>query len=90
MIKKRIIQEWLNEHSGFFYTIDQSLYKGKTRYQEIELVETGEFGRVLLLDGITQVVEKNDWQYHEPMVHPALLAHPNPERVLVIGGGDGG
>ncbi len=90
MKEKRILQEWLNEHSGFFYTIDQSLYKGKTRYQEIELVETGEFGRVLLLDGITQVVEKNDWQYHEPMVHPALLAHPNPERVLVIGGGDGG
>jgi spermidine synthase len=90
MMKKRIIQEWLNETSGFFYTVNQSLYKGRTRYQEIELVETGEFGRVLLLDGITQVVEKNDWQYHEPMVHPALLSHPNPERVLVIGGGDGG
>jgi len=90
MAEKRIVHEWLNTTSGFFYTVERTLYKGKTPFQEIELVETGEFGKVLLLDKITQVAEKNDWQYHEPMTHPALLTHPNPRRVLVIGGGDGG
>ncbi|NJL70906.1 MAG: hypothetical protein HC888_04460, partial [Candidatus Competibacteraceae bacterium] len=58
--------------------------------KSIELIETEEFGNVLLLDKITQVVEKNDWQYHETMVHPAMLSHPDPRDVLVIGGGDGG
>ena len=45
---------------------------------------------MLILDGITQVAENSEFQYHEPMVHPALCAHPWARRVLVIGGGDGG
>ena len=44
----------------------------------------------MILDGAVQVFEKNEFQYHEPLVHPALLAHPDPRRVLIIGGGDGG
>jgi len=62
----------------------------RTAYQQIELIETDEFGKVLLLDNITQLGERNDQSYHEPMVHPALCSHPKPESVLVIGGGDGG
>lgn len=75
---------------GCFYTVKARLLRQQTPYQTLEIVDTEEFGKVLLLDGITQVVEKNDWQYHEPMVHPALTAHPDPKRVCVIGGGDGG
>jgi spermidine synthase len=82
--------ERLNPHLGFFYTVKKILYEGRTRFQRIQLVDTEEFGNVLLLDGITQVVEKNEFQYHEPMVHPALCAHANPRSVLVIGAGDGG
>lgn len=89
-MEQRIFTEYLNDHHGFFYTISKSLYRGQTKYQQIELVETQEFGNVLLLDNITQVAEKADWQYHEPMVHFPMLAHPKPERVLIIGGGDGG
>ncbi len=88
--RKRVFREQLNPDFGYFYTVDKTLYRGKTRYQKIELVETPEFGTVLLLDNITQVVEKNEYQYHETMVHPALCAHPKPERALVVGGGDGG
>lgn len=88
--RKRVFKEPLNDHFGFYYTIDKTLYKGKTKFQKIEMVETPEFGTTLLLDNITQVVEKNEWQYHEPMVHPAMCSHPNPQNVLVIGGGDGG
>src|SRR6056297_1817060 len=89
-MEQRVFTEYLNEHHGFFYTIRRSLYRGRTKYQEIELVETDEYGTVLLLDNITQVAEKGDWQYHEPMVHFPMLAHTAPERVLIIGGGDGG
>ena len=88
--EKRILTEWLNRESGFFYTVNRTLHRGRTKFQKLELVETEELGNVLLLDDITQVAEKNDWQYHEPMVHIPLLTHEKPERVLVIGGGDGG
>ncbi|MBD3422756.1 MAG: polyamine aminopropyltransferase [Chitinivibrionales bacterium] len=86
----RIFSEALNPHFGYYYSVKESLYKGTTAFQKIELIDTDEFGRTLLLDDITQVVEKNDFQYHEPMVHPALCCHPAPRDVLVIGGGDGG
>ncbi len=90
MSSERKLHEHLNDHHGFFYSVSRSLYKGRTKYQEIELIETPEFGTVLLLDGITQVTEKGDEQYHEPMVHYPLIAHDDPQRVLIIGGGDGG
>jgi spermidine synthase len=81
--------ELLNEHFGYFYSVHKRLRSCKTAFQKIDLVETEEFGRVLILDGITQIAEKNEFQYHEPMVHPALCIHPNPRRILVIGAGDG-
>lgn len=87
--KPRIFHEALNPHFGYYYTIDKSLYAGQTRFQKIEVIETPELGRVLLLDDITQVAEKDEYQYHEPMVHPSVVAHPDPKKVLVIGGGDG-
>lgn len=88
--RSRIYTEALNPHFGYFYTVKKSLHKVKTKFQEIELIETDEFGKVLLLDNITQLCERNEYQYHEPMVHPALICHPKPKSVLVIGGGDGG
>jgi len=88
--KKRLVAEWLNARFGFFYTVDKSLYSGRTRYQDIEIVKAGEFGRTLRLDNITQVVEKNEYHYHEPMTHAAMCGHRRPRDVLVIGAGDGG
>ncbi len=82
--------EWLNSDIGFFYTINRRLQFGATKYQTLELVDTNEFGRVLILDGITQAAQKGECYYHEPMVHPAMCTHPRPRRVLVIGAGDGG
>jgi len=88
--KRRLYQEALNPNFGYFYTIKKTLHKASTKYQKIELVDTDEFGKVLLLDDITQVAEKNDFMYHEPMVHPAMCSHPKPQNVLIVGGGDGG
>ena len=86
----RRIGERLSRGSGWHYEAGRTLASARTRFQEIELVETEEFGTTLLIDGATQVMEASEFQYHEPMVHLALLAHPSPHRVLVIGGGDGG
>ena len=87
---RRVIRERLSRSSGWFYEAGETLHAGKTEFQDMELVRTEEFGTTLLLDGATQVMETNEFQYHEPMAHLALLAHPHPKRALIIGGGDGG
>jgi spermidine synthase len=86
----RFITERLNPNFGYFYTLGKSLHKGQTKWQSMEIVESEEFGNVLLLDGVTQVTSRNEFLYHEPMVHPALVSHPDPKDVLIIGAGDGG
>jgi spermidine synthase len=87
---RRLIHERYSRTSGWFYEAGETLHGGKTEFQEIEVVRTAEFGTTLLLDGATQVMEASEFQYHEPMAHLALLAHPEPRRALIIGGGDGG
>jgi spermidine synthase len=72
------------------YRIIRELHAEKTPFQEIRLVESERFGNMLLLDGVVQTTEKDEFIYHEMMTHVPLMAHPNPERVLIIGGGDGG
>jgi spermidine synthase len=82
-------REWLNGNFGYFFSVNRRIHSCTTAFQKLDLVETDEFGKVLILDGITQIAEKNEFQYHEPMVHPALCTHPCPRRILVIGAGDG-
>lgn len=72
------------------HTLTQSVYKERSAYQEIEIVDTVDFGRILLLDGVIQTSARDEFIYHEMLVHVPLFTHPKPERVLVIGGGDGG
>lgn len=62
----------------------------KTPFQKGEVLDTLEYGRILVLDGILQLSEKDEFIYHEMMAHLALFSHPNPEKILIIGGGDGG
>lgn len=86
----RYLVERLNPTFGYFYKAGKTLHRGKTKWQEMEIIESEEFGNVLLLDGVTQVTSKNEFLYHEPMVHPVLCTHPDPKDVLIIGAGDGG
>ncbi|MHB8094693.1 MAG: polyamine aminopropyltransferase [Candidatus Aminicenantales bacterium] len=76
--------------SGIFFRVQRVLYDKKSPFQKIEIVSNREFGRVLLLDGLVQTTEKDEFYYHEMLVHPALSSHPGPRNVLIIGGGDGG
>ncbi|MEO3993838.1 MAG: polyamine aminopropyltransferase [Desulfurococcaceae archaeon TW002] len=61
----------------------------RTKYQEVQIVDLEEFGRSLVLDGYVQSTEADEFLYHESLVQPAMTTHPNPARVLVIGGGEG-
>ncbi len=72
------------------FRVKQLLYHRKSAYQEILVVDTYEYGRLLALDGAIQLTEKDEFTYHEMITHVPLYAHPLPESVLIIGGGDGG
>ncbi len=66
------------------------LYEGRSDYQSIRVLDTVPFGRALILDGVLQTTETDEFIYHEMLVHPVLISLSQPERVLIIGGGDGG
>lgn len=70
--------------------VNKTLFYEKSPFQEVAVVETSRFGRMLLLDGVIQTTVADEFVYHEMITHVGLFTHPNPRRVLVIGGGDGG
>ncbi len=70
--------------------IKSVLYCSKSQYQEIQIIDSYDFGKILILDNTYQTTERDEFIYHELISHPALFTHPNPKSVLVIGGGDGG
>lgn len=74
----------------YVYNVESVLYKGKSPFQEIMVIENPYFGKMLILDGVVQITEKDEFFYHEMLVHVVMHSHPNPKRVVVIGGGDGG
>ncbi|MBI9092151.1 MAG: spermidine synthase [Desulfobacterium sp.] len=70
--------------------IVETLYSKRSEFQQIDLYMTKSHGKMLVLDGIIQLTERDEFAYQEMLTHVPMFAHPNPERVLVIGGGDGG
>jgi len=85
-----LIFDWLNANSGYGFTASRRLQTVESPYQRVEVYDTPQFGKLFRLDGRLMTSEKDEFFYHECMTHPALLTHPNPQSVLVIGGGDGG
>jgi spermidine synthase len=83
-------REYQTPASGIFFNVAKVLYRGKSRFQTIEIIRNRDYGRVLLLDGLVQTTERDEFYYHEMLVHPAMASHPKPEHVLIVGGGDGG
>jgi spermidine synthase len=85
-----LIFDWLNANAGYGFTARERLAQIQSPFQRVEVYDTPQFGRLFRLDGRLMTSEGEEFFYHECMTHPALLAHPNPKSVLVIGGGDGG
>ncbi len=88
--KGELIFDWLNAHSGYGTTATKTFAQIQSPYQKVEVYDTQQFGKLFRLDGRMMTSEADEFFYHECMTHPAALAHPNPESILVIGGGDGG
>ncbi|NLZ48453.1 MAG: polyamine aminopropyltransferase [Clostridiales bacterium] len=88
------MEMWLKEgqieNSAMTYKVKETLVRRKTEYQDLAILDTYDFGRMLVLDGIVQTSIKDEYVYHEMITHIPLNTHPNPKKVLVVGGGDGG
>jgi len=88
------MDRWVEEtlHRGFRIRLkaDRVLFDSKTEHQHLIIIETPEFGRVMMLDGVIQLASKDEFVYHEMMAHVPLFAHGRAKKALIIGGGDGG
>ena len=79
-----------NATAGLRLRVKRHLAHKRSKFQIIDLFETEEFGVVMTLDGLVMLTERDECAYHEMLVHVPMLTHPDPRRVLVVGGGDGG
>lgn len=70
--------------------VDRQIYSGQSEFQRIDVFESKELGRFLVLDGYVMLTEKDEFIYHEMIVHTPMAVHPAVKRALVIGAGDGG
>jgi spermidine synthase len=74
----------------YLYDVEEILYRGKSRFQEIMVIKNPYYGKMLLLDDVVQITERDEFFYHEMLAHVVMHSHPEPRKVIVIGGGDGG
>jgi spermidine synthase len=81
--------EQVAPHVRLALRVRQVIYRGRTRYQNVEIVVLEGFGLSLILDGYVQSTQADEHIYHESLVHPALLSTPNPQSALILGGGEG-
>mmetsp|Transcript_50896 Transcript_50896/g.110416 ORF Transcript_50896/g.110416 Transcript_50896/m.110416 type:complete len:322 (+) Transcript_50896:58-1023(+) len=72
------------------YRLQDILHSGKSEFQTVDLVNIEPFGTTLVIDGLIQSTNSDEFVYHECLVHPAMLSHPNPKFVFIGGGGEGG
>ncbi len=82
--------ETLYDSYGQLFRVDEMLYEDKTGHQHLRIFHNAAFGRVLVLDGIVQTTERDEFIYHEMLSHVPILAHGKARDVLIVGGGDGG
>jgi spermidine synthase len=85
-----LLMEPLNDSTGFYIKAARQLGEWQTPYQRMQIYETAQYGKLFRLDGFNMTSERDEFVYHENLIHPALTAHNAPKKVLIVGGGDGG
>lgn len=85
-----LVSERLNDSTGSYLKATRKLGDWQTRFQRLEIFDTPHYGRILRADGCNLTSEREEFVYHENLIHPALTAHGAPKKVLIVGGGDGG
>ena len=82
--------DYQSKYQALTFEVTEVLKSIQSPYQKIEVVETPAYGKVLLLDGDLMLTEKDEFAYHEMLVHPTMFTHSHPQKILIIGGGDCG
>lgn len=86
---REIFEEDASWPEGHWYEVTRAILEAETEEQEVRILETAEYGKILVLDGHLQSAEEDEAIYHEALVQPAMLLHPAPRSVLIVGGGEG-
>ena len=87
--KHKCFSDYISPDLTVLHSIKERIYSGRSKFQSVDIINTGSFGVCLVLDGKIQSSEVDEFIYHEALVHPAMLTHPRPEKVLIAGGGEG-
>jgi len=87
--KRKWLYDEVSPDLAQLHRIKKAIYSGRTEFQSVEIVDTRSFGVCLVLDGKIQSSERDEFIYHEALVHPAMLSHACPEMVFIAGGGEG-
>jgi len=87
---EHMLAEPLNDSIGFYIKASRQIGEWQTQYQKIAIYDTPHYGKIFRLDDYNMTSEREEFVYHENLIHPALTAHREPKNVLIIGGGDGG
>jgi len=78
-----------SDYRWIYHRVKKHVVSTKTKFQKVEIIDTHKLGRIVTLDNKIQSAEIDEFIYHEALVHPAMITHPNPETVLILGGGEG-
>jgi spermidine synthase len=93
MKSREINSRWFvdkeSDYRWICHRVEKRILSAKTEFQHVKLMDTYNLGRVVILDDKIQSAEADEFIYHEALVHPAMIAHPEPESILILGGGEG-
>ncbi|MEW6675963.1 MAG: polyamine aminopropyltransferase [Nitrospirota bacterium] len=78
-----------SEYRWIYHRVKRQILSTRTKYQQVEIIDTYNFGRIVILDNKIQSAESDEFIYHEALVHPAMITHPEPKNILILGGGEG-
>jgi len=87
--KHRRFSDYISPDLTVLHSIKERIYSGRSKFQSVDIINTGSFGICLVLDGKIQSSEADEFIYHEALVHPVMLTHSHPEQVFIAGGGEG-